>query len=92
MSFKRVKRNLNKLNQLYKASPKNRIALLKKAKPDLTHAICDCLVNEAKWIIPLNSKQINALRRKRNVVKKLANTKAKSLQKKKLLTYNMEKD
>ena len=85
---KRIKKNLSKLQTLYKCSPKEQSALLRIAKPDLIHTLCDCITNIVHNRVPISSKQRGLLLKKKNILRKFSDKKTGTSRKKKLLVQH----
>ena len=65
----RLKKNLGLLNQLYKAKPKLRKAVLECADKDTIHCLCECCYNILNGNIPLSPQHKKALSRYRKDIR-----------------------
>ena len=84
----RMLRNHSMLQLLNQCTPQQRTALLKTAKPDLIHALCDCIANVLHKNILITSQQKGVLAKKKNVLRELARKSTKTARKKKLLVQH----
>ena len=81
----RMKKHYNMLNAIHQCTPDERKQLLRVAKPELIHAICDCIVNVVYGKVPISNYNKCQLRKKVTVLKKLSSSKEAAAKKKKLL-------
>ena len=81
----RMKRNAHMIKALHSCSKSDQKVLLKKAKPDLINAICDCITNIVYGKVPISSQTKNKLKKKKKVLKELTNPKISTVRKKNLL-------
>ena len=86
----RIKRNVPILNAIHKCSPLERKQMIKIARPELIHAICDCVLNVAHSKVPISNYQKRKLRKKVNVLQQLSQPKHSAQKKKKLLLQHGE--
>lgn len=77
----RLKRNVSLLNQVYKAKPKLRKAILENADKDTIYCLCECCLNILNGNIPFSPAQERNLKRYSKEVRYLA-SKQGSLKKK----------
>ena len=84
----RMKRNADFIKTLHSCSKKDQKVLLKRAKPDLINAICDCLTNIVYGKVPISSKLKSQLRGKKKILKDLTNPKVSTQRKKSLLVQH----
>ena len=84
----RMRKNIHLLKALQECSTAEQKQLLKVAKPELVHAICDCIVNVVHGRVPINNYQKGKLRKKLGAVKKLCNNKTPASKKKKILVQH----
>ena len=82
---KRMLKNSNWLKALLCCSKSEKEQLIKVAKPETINSICDCIKNILNGNIPLSESENNKLKAKKNVLRKLANRKTKSQERKKIL-------
>ena len=80
-----MKKQYHMLNALNECSPAERKQLLRIARPELIHAICDCIVNVVYGKVPINNYKKCQLKKKVAVLKKLSSSKEPAAKKKKLL-------
>ena len=73
------------LQAMHSCSKDDQKSLVKIAKPQLIHALCDCIVNVVHGRVPINNSQKNKLKKKIKVLKVLTNRKTPTVRKKKLL-------
>ena len=59
--------------------------VLRAVKPEVVHAICDCIVNVVHGNVPISGYKKSQLRKKVPVLKKLSSKKHPAAKKKKLL-------
>ena len=67
----RMKKHYNMLNAIHQCTLDERKQLLRAAKPELIHAICDCIVNMVYDKAPISNYNKCQLRKKVSVLKKL---------------------
>lgn len=82
---KRVLKNLDYLKALHCSSKREKGNLLKSAKSEIINAICDCIKNILLGNIEVTSKEKRKLQPKKNILRKLADRKTKTLERKKIL-------
>ena len=82
---KRVLKNIDYLKLLQCSSKSDRIRLLTGAKSDQINAICDCIKNILLGNIEITPSQKKKLQPKKNLLRRLADKKTKSKERKKLL-------
>ena len=71
----RMKKNYHMLHALNECSPEERKQLLRIARPDLVHAVCDCIVNVVHGKVPISNYKKCQLRKKVTVLKRLSSPK-----------------
>ena len=81
----RIKRNIDTLRVLKKASPKLRKAIISNSDTDLVLALCEIIINVLSGTVKLQSKEKRSLSRHRTVIRKLADKSVPAREKKKLL-------
>ena len=84
----RMLKNSEFLKLLHQCPPKQRIAILKTAKPSLINAVCDCITNIVHQKVPITSQQKGVLAKKKKVLRELSNSKTGTGRKKKLLVQH----
>ena len=82
-----MKKHYHMLHAINQCSPEESKQLLRVAKPELIHAICDCIVNVVYGKKPISSYKKSQLRKKISVLKRLSNSK-EPVVKKKEVTYS----
>lgn len=84
----RMQRNLGVLELLYKSPPRVRKVIISNANVDLINALCEIALNVLKGAIPLNDKQYRQLKKKKAVIRRLADKKVKTPQKRKAINQS----
>ena len=82
---RRVVKNIDFLELLQCSSKSERERLLAGAKSDQINAICDCIKNILLGNVEITSAQKSRLRPKKELLRKLANKKTKTKDRKRLL-------
>jgi len=82
----RLKRNLDFLNVLAKAKPKQRQAIISTASKDLLLCICEVVDNILRGAVKLTVKQKQQLKRYKKVLRTVADRKIPLKQKQKLIS------
>src|SRR5215470_12915184 len=81
-----LRKHSSLLRLLHRSSPKLRRALIKKnCNGEFIRCISNCCANILKCNVPLNRAQLLKLRRKRHIVRKLADTKTSIAVKKRII-------
>ena len=84
----RMKRNADFIKALHSCSKSDQKTLLKRAKPDLINAICDCITNVVYGKVPISPQMKAQLRKKKKVLKELTDSKVPTVRKKSLLVQH----
>jgi len=85
----RINKNLHLLKALHQCSNKEtQKNILKTAKPELIHAICDCILNILKGNVSITKYQKKKLLLNKKVLRQLAQRKRNSTYRKKLLVQH----
>ena len=79
----RMKKNIQLLHALNQCSPAEQKQLLKVARPELIHAICDCIINVVHGKVSVSSYQKNKLRKNIGTVRQLCKHNNSAIKKKK---------
>ena len=86
---KRVFKNIDVLKALHHCcNGKEQKAFLKRARPELVNALCDCINNVLLGHIPLNKHQHSKLKSKKRVLRELVKRKNKTDRRRKLLVQH----
>ena len=83
-----MQRNLSKLGLLYKAKPGMRKVTVCGASADFIDALCEIALNVLRGNIPLTDKQYAQLKKKRGIIRLVADKKVKHLKKKKTINQS----
>ena len=70
------------LDMLHKASPRERGVIVSNASPDFINALCEISLNVLQGHIPLSNIQYKLLKKKKKVIRLIADKKVKHLKKK----------
>ena len=81
----RIKRNIDTIRVLKRASPKLRKAILANSDKDLVLALCEIVANVLAGTVKLQSKDKKRLIKHRGALRKIADTRVPIVHKKKLL-------
>ena len=81
----RMRRNLALLETIYKSTPRVRKVIVSKANPDFINALCEIALNVLRGNIPLTDKQYTVLKKKKKLIRIVADKKIKLTKKKKTL-------
>lgn len=84
----RMQRNLALMELLYKSKPRMRKVIIAKAGPDFINALCEITLNVLRGNIPLTKHQYNKLKKKKSVIRLVADKKVKLLKKRKTITQH----
>ena len=84
----RVQRNLPLLEMLYKATPGVRRVIVCGSSTDFIDALCEIALNVLRGNIPLTDKQYAQLKKKKNIIRLIADKKVKHLRKKKTINQS----
>ena len=79
---KRMQKNLNWLKALHCCSNLEKKQILEAARPESVNAICDCIHNLLLGKVEISPKEKRALNGKKELLRKLANRKTKSVERK----------
>ena len=82
----RMQRNFALLDLLHKAAPRARGVIVNNTSPDFLNALCEIALNVLRGNIPLSSTQYKLLKKKKKVIRLIADKKVKHLKKKKTIT------
>ena len=81
----RLKKNIGLLNQVYKARPKLRKAIIQNANKDTIQCLCECCYNILNGNIPLSPQQVKRLKRYSRELRFLGSKQGSVKQKQELL-------
>lgn len=84
----RVQRNLAMMELLYKATPGMRRVIVCGASADFIDALCEIALNVLRGNIPLTEKQYAQLKKKRGIIRLVADKNVKHLNKKKRINQS----
>ena len=84
----RMQRNLGLLELLFKSTPSVRRVIVGKATPDFINALCEIALNVLSGNIPLTDKQYKQLKRRKAIIRLVADKKVKLLKKKKSINQS----
>ena len=80
-----MERTFTLLDMLHKASPRERGVIVSNASPDFINALCEISLNVLQGHIPLSNIQYKLLKKKKKVIRLIADKKVKHLKKKKTI-------
>lgn len=81
----RMQRNLALLELIYKSTPTMRRVIVSNANTDFINALCEISLNVLRGNIPLTDKQYAVLKKKKGLIRTVADKKIKLTKKKKTL-------
>lgn len=84
----RMQRNLALLELLYKSTPSMRRVIVGKASSDFINALCEIALNVLSGNIPLTDKQYKQLKKRKAVIRLVADKKVRLLKKKKSINQS----
>lgn len=80
-----MQRNLTRLELLHKAAPRARGAIINNANADFINSLCEIALNILRGNIPLSTKQYKLLKKKKRVIRLVADKKVSHSKKRKFL-------
>lgn len=84
----RMQRNLALLEMLYKSTPRMRKVIVSNAGADFISALCEIALNVLSGNIPLTEQQYSQLKKKKSVVRIVADKRIKILRKRKTINQS----
>lgn len=84
----RMRRNLSLLELIYKSPPALRRVIISNANLDFINALCEIAFNVLQGNIPLTNQQYKQLKKKKSLIRLIADKKIKTLKKRKTINQS----